>query len=190
LCPRCRLDLPFCLCASIPRVDVRTAFVIVRHVKEGLKRTNTARIAALAIPDCEILEHGALGAVVEAGRLDRPGTWLLYTGGPPADPAGPKPDRLVVLDGTWAQARRMLHRLPAIQQLPRLTLPPPSSVHARRLRRAPAPHAMATLEAIAHAVAFLEGVEAAEPLHRLYAAFVERNVRSAKHGGRRPIGGT
>jgi tRNA-uridine aminocarboxypropyltransferase len=162
-----------CLCASLPRVRTRTRFVILRHVAERAKASNTARLAGLALENVEIREHGAGEAA--AAELDA-GSWLLYPEGPPWEPARGVPSQLVVLDGTWAQARRMRQRLPALRGLPILSLPPGHGRDRLRLRRPPRPGAMSTLEAIARAVALLEGEALARPLEELF----DRAVRAGK----------
>ncbi|MEK7469106.1 MAG: tRNA-uridine aminocarboxypropyltransferase [Planctomycetota bacterium] len=187
-CDRCLLDADKCVCAEVERIATRTRFVIIRHTIETRRRSNSARIAALALPNCEVIEHGE----EEGGRTEvstGPGTWLLYPGGAAPDPGAPIPKRLIVLDGSWRQARRMLIRLPELHKLPRLSLPPPAPSTAR-LRTPPSPEGMATLEAIAHAVEFLEGAAAARPLYRLWAQFVARSIRgprrALRHRGNSP----
>jgi DTW domain-containing protein len=182
-CSHCLLDTPKCLCAEVERVATRTRFVILRHAIETKRRSNSARIAALALPNCEILEHGE----EDSGRTEvptGPGTWLLYPGGAAPAPGATLPERLIVLDGSWRQARRMLIRLPELHRLPRLSLAPPAQGSAR-LRTPPSPEGMATLEAIAHAVEFLEGAAAAKPLHRLWEQFVARSIRGPRKAYRR-----
>lgn len=174
-CPRCCLDPRDCLCAAVPSVATRTRFLILRHAIEAKRRTNSGRIAALALPNSEVIEP-------KRDLAFPPGTWLLYPGGQ-APPAG-LPEALVVLDGSWREARRMFIRTPALQRLPRLSLPPPAKAPAR-LRRSASPGNMATLEAIARAVGILEGDEAARPLHALFEEFVRRSTAGARRVGRR-----
>jgi DTW domain-containing protein len=138
---------------------------------ERWKPSNTARLAALALPSCEIVDHGAVGRPVALDDLREPGTWLLFPGAG-ARPEG-APRRLVVLDGSWTQARRMVQRLPLLRALPRLSLPAPSSA-VERMRRPPDESGMATLEAIARALELLEGPEVARPLDELFAEVVRR----------------
>lgn len=156
-----------CLC-PLPRVRNRTPVVIVRHRLEAFRPTNTARLAALVLEDVELYELGRRGATGCDAPLGTPGTWLLFPGGPPRSPDAPRPARLLVLDGTWPQARRMAQRLDAVRGLPRLALPPPS-VSPDRLRAEPHREGMATLEAIACALEMLDGPGVAAPLHALYA---------------------
>lgn len=176
-CPRCYLPTALCLCDEVPQVLTRTKFLVIRHNKEREKSTNTARMAALALPRCRLLTYGAPGEPFDAAVLDAPDTWLLFTGNAPADPEAPPPKRLVVLDGSWAQARRMVQRVPQLRRLPGLTLPPPAP-NTRRLRRPPHPDGMSTIEAMAGAVALLEGEEVARPLYELHERMIDRVLAS------------
>lgn len=173
-CERCLGRGDGCLCAQVQPVHSRTRFVVLRHALERSKQSNTARIAALALPNCELREHGGLGPAPDLEDLREEGTWLLYPGAP-VPQAPPSPRRLVVLDGSWSQARRMLQRLEVLRALPRLSLP---VAEGRRSLRAAPPGGMSTLEAIARALELLEGPHLAAPLDRLHQAMVERVVRS------------
>lgn len=174
-CQRCWIRLEHCVCPVVPRVTPRTDVVVVRHAREAMKSTGTVRVAALALPSASVLEYGedTQPAQADLGPLLEPGTFVLF----PAEPSAPweaaAVKRLVVLDGTWRQTRRMYTRLPALHALPRLALPPkPAPV--LRLRESPTEGGRSTLEAIADALALLEGDAVAAPLHRLHADFVER----------------
>jgi DTW domain-containing protein YfiP len=154
-------------------LETRTEFLVIRHNKEAHKSTNTARLAALALPSCRILTYGAPGQPFDISVLTAPGTWLLFPDAQPPPPGTPPPERLVVLDGNWTQARRMYQRLPELRRLPGLALPPPAP-DTRRLRRSPHPYGMSTVEAIAGAIAVLEGEEVARSLHALHEVMIDR----------------
>jgi DTW domain-containing protein len=166
-CPRCFLPRVACICPRIPTVQTATRFLIVRHILEFWKTTNTARLAAMALPNATLAEFGR-----PHETLLRPAglgsAWLLF---PDAGPAPKKPpDCVVVLDGTWAQARRMLQRIPWLRGIPQVSLLPSAPVDG--LRRAPHRTAMSTLTAIARAVELLEGPAPAALLDELHADFV------------------
>jgi DTW domain-containing protein len=182
ICERCRLDPPLCLCGDIRRIETRTRFVILRHGHESRRRTNSARIAALAMTNFELADRAE-----REGRMEfepQPGAWVLYPGADLLPQDALLPATVVVLDGTWRESKRMFQCVPALQRLPRLSLPPPPPT--ARLRTPPST-GMATLEAIAHAVERLEGAETARPLHELFALFVERTRESARRAGRRVL---
>lgn len=137
----------------------RTEIVIVRHELERMKNSNTARLAALAMPRTRIIDH-------PGPRPEFPeDTWLLFPEGPPAPP-GERPRCLVVLDGSWPQTRRMVQRIEWLRGLPRLSLPPPESPMPR-LRAQRRADGMSTLEAITRALRLLEGEPASAPLAEL-----------------------
>lgn len=177
-CPSCFLPTALCLCAELPSVSTRTELLVIRHHKESLKSTNTARMAALALPRCRIIAYGSPGQPFDTSVLEAPDTWLLFPHSQEAAvPDAPPPSRLIILDGSWGQARRMVQRVPALRRLPGLKLPAPPP-DTRRLRRSPHPDAMSTLEAIAGAVAYLEGEDVAGPLYALHELMFDRVMMS------------
>lgn len=177
------------MCSAIPRVETRTEFLIVQHVTELRLTSNTGRIAALALPKARIHSYGG-GDPFDASVLLSEPAALLYSASTSvpqrATVEAPAVTKLVVLDGSFRQARRMYKRIEALRELPELALPPPR-VAPLRLRQPPHEAGMSTLEAIAHAVALLEGSEAAAPLHALQADFVQR--MDALRGRRRDAWG-
>jgi DTW domain-containing protein YfiP len=206
-CPRCDLSPARCICAGLPTVRTRTRIVVVRHGRELRKPSGTARIAALAMPELVLWdyrdEHGESAPLwlqhereikrtlpvwppEEIGRrlgeLERP--CLLFPTGRPLSEIAP-PRTLVVLDGTWRQARAMYQRIEGVAALPQARLE--GMPAGDRLRRPVRPGERSTLEAIADAIAVLEGEEAAAPLRDLHARFVGAAV-SARWGpnGRPP----
>jgi DTW domain-containing protein YfiP len=148
--------------------------IFLRHYSERDRLTNTGNWASLALARSRVLEQGVPGQVLDASELDAPGTWLLYPSPHPPPPGTPPPRRLVVPDATWAQARRIVHRIPAIQRLPRLPLPPAASAGAsaglrRPPRRGVGLGGMSTIEAVAAALRVLGEADAAARLDVLVA---------------------
>jgi DTW domain-containing protein YfiP len=173
-CPRCRFPTPGCLCPQIPRIENQVEVIFLRHYSERDRLTNTGNWASLALGRSRVLEQGVPGEVLDASELDAPGTWLLYPSPHPPPPGTPPPRRIVVPDATWAQARRIVHRIPAIQRLPRLPLPPaPAAGTCAGLRRPPRRGVglggMSTIEAVSAALRVLGEVEAADRLDLLVA---------------------
>lgn len=176
-CRRCLMQAAFCVCALIPRIDNAVEILILRHIKEAWKTSNSARLVGLALARAAIVAYGDK-AHGPPSAPEREGTWLLFPGAAAA-PAG-SPRRLVVLDGTWAQARHMAQRLPWLRGLPRLSLSGPP---VDGLRRAPKAGALPTLVAVARALGALGEPAQARALVDLHAAWVDR-MRLAKGGKR------
>ncbi len=173
-CSRCLLQQRVCLCAEVPTIATRTRVVILRHHTERDRSSNTGRLAHLALPNSEIVDHGGSGieGITRLPALDE--AWLLYPVGEPTQVTpDPAPRQLVVLDATWSQARRMYRKINALRGLPFLRLPD-EEVPKARLRASPGPGQVSTIEAIARALRLLEGDAVAAPLEQLFAVAVAR----------------
>jgi DTW domain-containing protein YfiP len=169
-----------CLCSAIPRLETRTRIIIVRHRAETFRSSNTGRLAHLALVNSELVDYGGVGAMAMPSLAD---AWLVFPEGEPARarPVAP-PAQLVVLDATWSQARRMFRKLDALRGLPILRLPV-AAPSAARLRAAPAPGRVSTIEAVAMALRLVEGDVAAAQLDGLFQTAVAR----ARASGRRTL---
>ncbi|MCU7249518.1 tRNA-uridine aminocarboxypropyltransferase [Pseudomonas koreensis] len=178
-CPRCLRPQSHCLCELIPSLDSRTRILLLQHPSEVNHALNTARLAALGLNNAELI----VGEVFEdlPVLLNRPGyrARLLF----PADDAQPllaytaseEPLLLVVPDGTWRKARKMLHLNPLLAALPRVTLAQ-GGVSRYRLRKAPGPGALSTIEAIVQALQTLEAPASFEPLLKPFEALIEGQI--------------
>lgn len=178
-CPRCLLPRRVCLCAAIPTVVTRTRIVIIRHHLERWRSSNSGRIAHLALPNSEIIEHGGAAGLAVLPALT--GAWLVFPEGEPAIASPvPAPQALVVLDATWSQARRMFRKLAGLRGVPILRLPD-APMPAARLRESPSPGRVSTIEAIARALRLIEGDASAEPLEALFAVAVARAAATGRN---------
>ncbi|WP_413794538.1 MULTISPECIES: tRNA-uridine aminocarboxypropyltransferase [unclassified Pseudomonas] len=178
-CPRCHRPQSHCLCPLIPSLDSRTGVLLLQHPSEVNHALNTARLAALGLRNAELI----VGEVFEdlPRLLDQPGyqARLLF----PADDAQPlqaytpadEPLLLVVPDGTWRKARKLLHLNPLLAALPRVTLAE-GGVSRYRLRKAPGPGALSTVEAIVQALQVLEAPASFAPLLRPFEALIEGQI--------------
>jgi DTW domain-containing protein len=138
--------------------------LILQHPRERHVPINTARLARQSLPDA-ILRRGVdfaedpFVADAVAGRDGGPPAYLLFPGPNAVDLAHERPDgpiTLIVLDGTWWQAKKLLRRNPALATLPQLKLAP-AAPSRYRIRKEPHIHCVATIEAIALALRALEG---------------------------------
>uniref|UniRef100_A0A7C2B0S4 tRNA-uridine aminocarboxypropyltransferase n=1 Tax=Pseudomonas graminis TaxID=158627 RepID=A0A7C2B0S4_9PSED len=178
-CERCLRPTDHCLCGLISALGSRTRVLILQHPSEVNHALNTARLAALGLMNAEL--H--VGEVFEdlPKWLSRPGyrACLLFPGEEAvaltASSGEDVPLLLVVPDGTWRKARKLLHLNPSLAALPRvvLTNAPPSRY---RLRKAPGPDALSTLEAIVHALHTLEPETSFEGLLRPFDALIDGQI--------------
>ncbi len=152
-----------------PLATAPAVLATLRHAKlvTGLSWPNLARALGR---DAEPRRWAALylGSVRPAALADRRELMLLGRDGQPiADPAPVLRglDGIVLIDGTWSQAKTLWWRNPWLLKLHRLVLNPPRPARLGKLRREPRREALSTLEAAALALRHLEGgPEAAEAL--------------------------
>ncbi|WP_145186372.1 tRNA-uridine aminocarboxypropyltransferase [Pseudomonas sp. URMO17WK12:I11] len=181
-CDRCQRPLDHCLCPLIPCLDSRTRVVVLQHPSETAHALNTARLAALGLVNAEL----RVGEVFEdlAGLLATPGyrPVLLFPGEQAQALAaygetGDKPLLLIVPDGTWRKARKLLYLNPLLDALPRVTVAgvAPSRY---RLRKAPEPGAVSTIEAVVQALNVLEQPASFDGLLRPFEALIEGQIRA------------
>ena len=143
-------------CRHITPVDTKTRVVVLQHPRERDKPIGTARMATLCLPHSELHQ----GVRWDAAALDRvlddptdPGRTpvLLYPGKGrhrrDARPADRGQSRLVVVDGTWWQARKLVRENPRLSALPRYAFTPPEPSQYR-IRREPQETYVSTIEAL------------------------------------------
>jgi DTW domain-containing protein YfiP len=180
-CPACRLPGWLCVCAHAPRVATRTPLVLVVHVHDLGRTSNTARLLALAVRGATLLRHGAFPAPADpAAHLPAGATPVVLYPGHGARPltpefvaALPSPPALVVPDGNWRQASRMVKRLPLLAGAVKAALPT-RAFEGTALRRNLQEHRMSTYEAVAQALGVLEGEAVAGPLLDFYRRATDR----------------
>ena len=171
MCPRCFLKVDLCLCSELTCLPSNIQIVIVRHVREERLTSNTGRLAALLLSNVHIVPYGG-GETFDEGPLRGDDTWLLFPDAPSTVPHG-RPQRLVLLDATFRQARRMYRKISGLRRLPHCAFEAPEQPTPGR-RRAPRSDGLSTIEAIATALAQFESPELAVPLMAAYAEFVRR----------------
>jgi DTW domain-containing protein YfiP len=174
-------------------LPTRTRVVLLQHPRERHVPIGTARLAHLCLPDSALHvgvdfddDQQVRAALTGDGRP----TYLLFPGAEALDLAGARPEgpiTLVVVDGTWWQARKLLKRNAALRALPQLRFTPPAPSNYR-IRREPADHCVATVEALALVLGALEGDAARfASLLRPFEQMIDtqlhyaRTVRGARH---------
>jgi DTW domain-containing protein YfiP len=157
--------------------------LILQHPSELKHALNTARLAALGLSNAEL----RVGEVFEdlAALLAQPGyrPCLLF----PGEGAQPlqqfasqvvdQPLLLVVPDGTWRKARKLLYLNPLLATLTRVALP--EGLQSRyRVRKAPMPGALSTIEAVVGALNILEAPAQFDTLLKPFEALIEGQIEA------------
>jgi DTW domain-containing protein len=180
----CAASRTLCLCDAVPRIELRTKICLVIHHREMSRSSNTGLLAVRALVNSEVRIRSVGRAALDLKDVlsSQYRTFLFY----PTDDAVEldkalvmqehTPIQLIVPDGTWRQARKIHTRHPELKDLPRVKISTPN--HSTfQLRAQSRPEGMATLQAIAHGLAVIEGDVVGAQLMKLYQAKIERTLR-------------
>ena len=199
LCPRCRKPPALCVCADIAPIDNRIAVLILQHPQEQDIELGTAHLTALHFKNAIVRIGLSWPSLAKAlGRPADPKRWAtLYLGSvkPAALAPGESviavtrkgavdPDQrgkltglegVILLDGTWSQAKALWWRNPWLLKTTRIVVAPPRASRYGQLRREARREAVSTLEATALLLSTLEKrPEIADKLHASFERLLAR----------------
>jgi DTW domain-containing protein YfiP len=205
LCPRCHKPPALCVCADIKPLDNRIAVLILQHPQEQDVDLGTAHLTALHLKQATVKIGLSWPSLAKA--LDRPADpkkWAtLYLGSikptilAPGQPviavtrkgaADPDQERklaglegVILLDGTWSQAKAIWWRNAWLLKTQRIVVAPPRASRYGQLRREARREAVSTLEATALLLSTLEKrPEIADALHASFERLLERYKANKK----------
>jgi tRNA-uridine aminocarboxypropyltransferase len=173
--------MPLCICDSVTPIDNRIALLILQHPQEQDRALGTARLAALHFKRAVVkigLSWSSLSKALGRPVAD-PSRWaVLYLGSAKVTELdvvseivaiGRKgeiePDQrgvlariegVVLLDGTWSQAKALWWRNPWMLKCRRMILAPRRASRYGKLRREPRRDGLSTIEAAGMILAGLE----------------------------------
>jgi len=198
-CARCTRPLPVCFCAHLHVLPARTRVLLLQHPRERRTGIGTARMAHLSLPNSSLRvgTDFSTDPVVSAALAQPAPPHVLFPGAHAADVATlprDQPLTLIVLDGTWWQARKLLKLNPALAALPRVAFTP-GAPSRYLIRRQPAEFCVSTIEALAQVLDVLEPGQDSfarilDPFHAMVARqrWYETEVRSRRHHRAAPAG--
>ncbi|MBK8013635.1 MAG: DTW domain-containing protein [Deltaproteobacteria bacterium] len=191
------MHIALCLCSELNPIETKTRVLILMHVSEAQKPTSTGNLAHLMLPNADVRLRGLphLSTVLDdvvapvRGVNEEPLVPLVLF---PARDAIPldqalQEDRdlrerrinLIVPEGTWRQARKVITREPKLANVPIVRLPDgiPTSKYGLRRNVRSRGH-LCTLEAIAVALEYLGEPAATASLLQALELMVDRVRRS------------
>ncbi len=204
-CPRCGKPQALCVCAAIVPIDNRVELLILQHPQEQDRELGTARLTVLHLKHAVLKIGlswpslaKALGRPADGKHPVDPKRWaVLYLGS--ASPAQWPRDRVllavdgkgvpladqddvlsgikgvVLLDGSWSQAKTLWWRNPWVLKCRRLVINPKHRSLYGKLRREPRREGLSTLEAAAVALSALAAQPEIETaLVHSFSALLER----------------
>jgi len=207
-CVRCGKPTALCVCSGIVPMDHRIAVLILQHPQEQDVALGTARLTVLHLKQATLkigLSWPSLGKAL--GRPADPKRWaVLYLGSVRAaglaagreiimldrnDEAAADQDKvlaelegIVLLDGSWSQAKALWWRNPWMLKCRRVVLGPRRPSRYGRLRREPRRDALSTIEA---AALLLSRLEARPEIERVMTQSLERVLERYRAVRRAPV---
>jgi DTW domain-containing protein YfiP len=168
------------VCSGIVPIDNHVALLILQHPQEQDRSLGTARLTVLHFGNAQLrigLSWASLSKVL--GQPADPARWaVLYLGSAKIDAresagevvavdakgvplvhqavALDRVDGVIVLDGTWSQAKALWWRNPWLLKCQRVVLAPRSPSRYGKLRYEPRQDSLSTLEAVALLIGRLE----------------------------------
>ncbi|AMA58121.1 tRNA-uridine aminocarboxypropyltransferase [Bradyrhizobium sp. CCGE-LA001] len=180
-CPHCQKPMPLCICDSVTPIENRLSLLILQHPQEQDRALGTARLLAKHFEDATVRVGLSWPSLSKAlGRpVENAARWaVLYLGSARAadlDVEGEivalnrkgevaenqrailgKLEGVVLLDGTWSQAKALWWRNPWMLKCQRVILNPAHPSRYGRLRKEPRRDGLSTIEAAATILAGLE----------------------------------
>lgn len=180
-CPRCQKPLPLCICDSITPIENRIPLLILQHPQEQDRALGTARLTALHFKDAVLkigLSWPSLSKALGRPVAD-PSRWaVLYLGSAKVADLDTDSDivainrkgevedhqrailkdieGIVLLDGTWSQAKALWWRNAWMLKCQRVILGPKHPSRYGKLRREPRRDGLSTIESAAMLLSALE----------------------------------
>lgn len=208
-CPRCHKPPQLCVCAGVPVIDNRIALVILQHPQEQDQALGTARLTVLHFKHALLkigLSWPSLSKIL--GRQADPQRWaILYLGSVRAAQVAPDREIVVVdrkgaaaansdaalrdiegvilLDGTWSQAKALWWRNGWMLKCKRVVLNPRRPSRYGKLRKEARRDALSTIES---AAMLLSGLEARPEIETALLASFERLLARYRHSKERRSG--
>jgi DTW domain-containing protein YfiP len=192
-CAGCRLVPSHCMCALRPRTQSDAGICLLMADIEPLKPSNTGWLVADLVPDTFAFSWArtetdpallALLAepkwqpyVVFPGEFVAPNRVVHAVATDDADAPLRKRPLFILLDGTWAEARKMFRKSPYLDALPVLSLAP-AQITAYQLRRSGRDDHFCTSEVAALCLALAGENRAAQTLQAYLDVYTYRYLRA------------
>ena len=180
-CPHCGKPLPLCICDSVTPIESKISLLILQHPQEQDRALGTARLTAMHFRDAVVkigLSWPSLSKAI-GRKVDDPSRWaVLYLGSAKVEDLETDAEivainrkgelelhqrailsdieGIVLLDGTWSQAKALWWRNAWMLKCQRVILGPKRPSLYGKLRREPRRDGLSTIEAAAILLAGLE----------------------------------
>lgn len=183
-CINCMLLPYLCICSIKKTVPTNSAFLLLMYDDEILKPSNTGRLIADLIPDTFAFIWSRTQPEAQLLALLKEPHWqpiVIF----PAEYAAPqralvqastliesKRPLFILLDASWAQAKKMFRKSPYLDNFPVLSFSP-ESISRYLVRKAVKSNQLATAEVAGRALEFIGEIDNSEVMDLLFETFKE-----------------
>lgn len=151
-CYACLRPYSHCLCKLLERFDAHCNILILQHPNEYRKYYSTAPLVTLSIRNSKLIRSIEFPDSVIKNEISDLNPYLLYPGSQATDCEEVTLNRsnvVLVIDGTWSEAKKIVKRNPTLCSLPQLSFK--RLIRSEyRIRKQPKLNYLSTVESIAH----------------------------------------
>lgn len=189
-CYTCYRPATQCLCGYLKPFEAHTNLLLLQHPNEWRKYYSTAKLVRSSIVNAELWRGVEFSPEKLQTAIAARETFLLYPGKDAVDceeiALSPR-SQIIVIDGTWDEAQKIVYRNQVLHSVPRISFRKPI-ISTYRIRRPPKGGYLSTVESIAHLLilnAVVSGHAHKIPSYQgLFELFNEMVNRQLKHMGR------
>lgn len=193
-CNECLLAIPHCICAQKPALQKGAAFCLLMYTGEAFKPSNTGRLIADVMAETyafqwqrtsvepaliQLLNHPDYAPILIFPQQYVTPERHLVTQTAIQERLGSKKPLLILLDGTWREAKKM-SKSAYLQMLPVLGIQPERSSDYF-LREAAQPYQLCTAEVAALVLTQLGQAEAGRMLQDYFQIFKGAYLKTKPH---------
>lgn len=189
-CYTCFRPHTHCMCKEITPFTAHTNFLVLQHPNEWRKYYSTAKLVKQTITNSNLLRGVTFEESLLHATMNSYSPYLLYPGATSVDCEEielSEKNLIIVLDGTWDEAQKIVYRNSMLHSIPRISFRRPLT-SSYRIRKPPKGGYLSTVESVGHLLT-LNAVRAGKShmiptyqgLFRSFNLMVERQLAHLGH---------
>ena len=189
-CYTCLRPQAHCVCGFITPFAAHTNLLLLQHPNEWRKYYSTAKLVRQAITNASLMRGVTFEEDTLRASLAPHETYMLYPGADACDCEEVELSEkhlIVVIDGTWDEAQKIVHRNSILHNIPRISFNR-AFTSTYRIRKPPKVGYLSTVESVGHLLtlnAVRSGKAQMIPTYQgLFRLFDEMISRQLAHMGR------
>ncbi|WP_144211519.1 tRNA-uridine aminocarboxypropyltransferase [Shewanella donghaensis] len=182
-CQKCAYPQSACICNSVTRIKAKTDVIVLQHPSEVEHAKNTVKLLCLSLPQTQVVVGETAEDFAElrqALEKSHRAVYLVYPSENSQNAASssvPNDCTILLIDGTWRKAFKMLQLNPWLLALPALHIEF-EGVSQYRIRKAKRSDSLSTLEATAYTLQAIDSSLDINPLFDVFDAMVQHKLNA------------